>query len=160
MKYLLLALTIISLKTYAQTEEDAVKLTIKTLFNGMRQSDSSMLRSAFAPGVILQTVVKNKEGKTIVRSEVVDSFIVFVAKPHDKMYDERIKFETVKVDGDLATVWTPYKFYLGETLSHCGVNSFQLVKLDGKWRIQYLIDTRRRAGCESGVWKPEFIDQP
>ena len=64
------------------------------------------------------------------------------------MLDERISFETVKVDGDLAIAWTPYKFYLGDQFSHCGVNSFQLVKLEGVWRIQYLIDTRRRQGCE------------
>lgn len=159
MRLLFLLLTLISLKTYAQSDEDAVKTTIKNLFNGMRQSDSSLMRSAFAPGAILQTIVKNKEGKTIVRSEVPDSFIVQVSRPHDQVYDERIKFETIKIDGDLAVAWTPYKFYLGDKMMHCGVNSFQLVRIDGKWKIQYLVDTRRRAGCDSGVWKPEFIDQ-
>jgi len=54
----------------------------------------------------------------------------------------------VKIDGPLAIVWTPYKFYFNGKFSHCGVNSFQLVRFNGVWKIQYLIDTRRRAGCE------------
>jgi hypothetical protein len=28
------------------------------------------------------------------------------------------------------------------------VNSFQLIKLDGKWKISYIIDTRKKEGCE------------
>lgn len=160
MRLLWLLLTLISLKTYAQTDQDAVKATIKNLFNGMRQSDSALMSSAFAPGAILQTIVKTKEGKTEVRSEAAEKFISMVSKPHEEVYDERIKFETVKIDGDLAAVWTPYKFYLGDKMLHCGVNSFQLVKIDGNWKIVYLVDTRRRAGCDRGEWKPEFIDQP
>jgi hypothetical protein len=62
--------------------------------------------------------------------------------------DERITFETIKIDGPLAVAWTPYKFYYEGKFSHCGVNSFQLVRLNGAWKIQYLIDTRRRTGCQ------------
>lgn len=61
--------------------------------------------------------------------------------------DERIQFDVVKVDGPLASVWTPYKFYFKGQFSHCGVNSFQLVRVNGEWKIQYLIDTRRRNDC-------------
>jgi hypothetical protein len=38
----------------------------------------------------------------------------------------------------------PYQFYIGDKFSHCGVNSFQLVKLQGQWKIQYLIDTQEK----------------
>jgi hypothetical protein len=40
-----------------------------------------------------------------------------------------------------------YKFYVGETFSHCGVNSFQLFKDKEGWKIIYLIDTRRKDPC-------------
>jgi len=62
--------------------------------------------------------------------------------------DERIVFETIRIDGPLASVWTPYNFYYEGKFSHCGVNSFQLVKINGEWKIQYLIDTRRKQGCK------------
>lgn len=83
-----------------------------------------------------------------IEGEPLDSFLVAVSKPHAKVYDERITFDVIKIDGEFAMVWSPYKFYLGDKFSHCGVDSFQLVKINGEWKIQYLIDIRRRQGCE------------
>jgi hypothetical protein len=147
MKYLLLILTLFNLKSYAQTPEDAVKLPIQALFDGMRKSDTVLLASAFAPNAIMQTVIKTKDGSTTVRTEELKNFISFVGKPHTEVYDERISFDAIKIDGDLAVAWTPYKFYVSEKFSHCGINSFQLVRLNGVWKIQYIIDTRRKEGC-------------
>ncbi|HVE60615.1 MAG TPA: nuclear transport factor 2 family protein, partial [Chitinophagaceae bacterium] len=143
-----LILTMCTLKSLAQADENAIKAVINNMFNGMRKSDSALIHSAFAPKPILQTIIKNKEGKVMVRSEVVDSFIIAVSRPHKEVFDERITFDMIKIDGDLATVWTPYQFFIDEKFSHCGVNSFQLVRLNGEWKIQYLIDTRRRQDCK------------
>jgi hypothetical protein len=145
---LLIILTISGLKSLAQNDESAVKAVINNLFEGMRKTDTALLRSTFTSQPILQTVARNREGKVSIRSENLDSFVVSIARPRKEVLDERISFETVRIDGDLAAAWTPYKFYIGDHFSHCGVNSFQLVKLDGVWKIQYLIDTRRRQGCD------------
>jgi hypothetical protein len=134
--------------SFAQKDEELVQQTIVRFFDGMRLSDTAMIRSTFASNAIMQTVNKNKVGEVMVLSEVVDSFLYFVTKPHSEIYDERIRFDIVKVDADLAMAWTPYKFYVGEKFSHCGVNSFQLIRLNGAWKIQYIIDTRRRQPCE------------
>lgn len=124
-----------------------MKQTINRLFDGMRRSDSSLIRSAFAPKAVLQTIAKNKEGNTVVHTEEADRFIAAVTQSHPEGYDERITFDVMRIDADLAVAWTPYKFYIGEKFSHCGVNSFQLVKLNGQWKIQYIIDTRRKEAC-------------
>jgi hypothetical protein len=145
---LLVILTFTGLKMQAQTDETAVKQVINNLFTGMKQSDTAMIRAAFSGEPILQTIVRSREGQTMVRTEPLDSFLVSISHPHTEIYDERISFGTIKIDGDLAIVWTPYKFYLGDQFSHCGVNSFQLVRLNNLWKIQYLIDTRRRQGCD------------
>lgn len=145
---LFLLLTIINLKTNAQSGSDEVIEPINALFDGMRQSDTALMRSAFAPAALLQTIVKTKDGLTTVRTEELKKFLSSVAQPHDEVYDEQIRIDLVKVDGDLAMAWTPYRFYVGDKFSHCGVNSFQLVRLNGSWKIQYIIDTRRREGCE------------
>ncbi|MEH3113653.1 nuclear transport factor 2 family protein [Pedobacter terrae] len=134
-------------KGFAQNDEERmVKKTITNLFTGMRDGDSSLTRSAFAPAAIMQTIV-NKEGKVSLRSESLNSFIKFIGTPHQEKYDERIVFTKILIDGPLASVWTDYKFYLGEKFSHCGVNSFQLVKGDQGWQIVYIIDTRRKEDC-------------
>ena len=148
MKTIFLILTLVSTTAFAQVDEAAVKGVVNKLFEGMKKSDTALIRSSFSDQSILQTVIKNKEGKTSVETEPLDSFLVAVSKPHAEVYDERITFDVVKIDGELAMVWAPYKFYIGEKFSHCGVDCFQLVKLNGEWKIQYLVDTRRRQGCE------------
>jgi hypothetical protein len=148
-KFLLfLTFTLLSFAANAQSAEDSVKAAVNKLFDGMKNSDAALLRSAFADSAILQTISRDKEGKTIIQNESVTEFAGFVAKQPAGAADERIVFDLVKIDGPLATVWTPYKFYFNGVFSHCGVNSFQLVKLNGNWKIQYLIDTRRKKGCE------------
>ena len=145
---LLFILTILSTNVFAQSDEEAIKQTINSLFDGMRKTDTSLMRNAFTDAPFLQTVIKNKEGKTVLLTEPLDSFMVAIGKPHKEIYDERIVFDMIKIDGELASVWTPYKFYVDDKFSHCGVDSFQLIKINGKWKIQYLVDTRRRQGCE------------
>lgn len=132
----------------AQTAEDSVKTTINKLFKSMINSDASSIKSLFADSAILQTISRNKDDKIIVLNESVNDFADFVGKQSKGAADERINFEVVKIDGPLAIAWTPYKFYFNGVFSHCGVNSFQLVKINNDWKIQYLIDTRRKKGCE------------
>ena len=131
----------------AQTAQDSVKATINQFFDGMRNVDADAVKAAFADSAILQTVV-NRQGKVSVRNEPLAGFANVINQQQKGDLDERIEFETIKIDGPMATVWTPYKFYYKGQFSHCGVNSFQLVKLNGAWKIQYIIDTRRREGCE------------
>src|SRR6476620_10753360 len=150
MKLIYIVLTFLCSSIVCKAQDDeivAIKQTINNLFEGMRKSDTSLLRSAFCEGAIMQSVNKNQDGVVTIQSEPLDSFIYFIAKPHSLLYDERITFDLIKVDNDLAIAWTPYKFYLGEKFSHCGVDSYQLVKIKGVWKIQYLIDTRRKEKC-------------
>ena len=149
MKYFLILLTAFSLtiKANAQTSEDSVKAVINKMFEGMKNADAELLKSCFGDSVVFQTITKTKEGNTIVRNESVNDFADFVGNQNKDALDERIRFESVKVDGPLAIAWTPYNFYFNGHFSHCGVNSFQVVRFSNGWKIQYIIDTRRKEGC-------------
>jgi hypothetical protein len=113
------------------------------MFLAMQTGDTTLFRSCFAPSVIFQTIV-TKDNQTKVKSEDFETFIKSLTKYPKGSLDERIKFKSVQEDGTLAIVWTPYQFYFQGKYSHQGVNSFQLVKLGDAWKIQYLIDTRRK----------------
>lgn len=130
-----------------QAETEAVKKTINTMFDAMRKGDSTSLRSTFAKGLVFQSVGTKKDGTTALSSESPEGFIKQVGTPHKEVYDERITYGDIKVDGPLASVWTPYKFYLGDKFSHCGVNFFQLMKTTEGWKIIYIVDTRRKDNC-------------
>ena len=148
MKYFLILLTVLVYgNASAQTAEDSVKVVINKMFTGMKNADPELLKACFADSMVLQTISKNKEGKLIIVNENPADFIDFIRKEAVGNADERITFDVVKVDGPLAIAWTPYKFYYKGQFSHCGVNSFQLVRFYGEWKIQYIIDTRRKTGC-------------
>ena len=137
----------ITVTVNAQTAEDSVKTAINKLFDGMKNSDAALVKSAFADSAILQTITHDKNGTVKVKNEMIGTFADFIGKQQEGAADERIVFDVIKIDGPLAIAWTTYNFYFNGIFSHCGVNSFQLVKLNGDWKIQYLIDTRRRKGC-------------
>lgn len=132
----------------AQSTEDSVKAAVNQLFIGMKNADSALLSSSFADSAIVQTIVTAKEGKLEVRNESISEFASLIHKLAKNVADERIQFDMVKIDGPLAIVWAPYKFYYEGKFSHCGVDSFQMIRINGKWKIQYVIDTRRKQGCE------------
>lgn len=147
-KLILCAFILLSLKSFAQqTEQDAIKQTINTMFNAMRKGDSTMLRSTFAKGIAFQGVANKKDGTVSLETENPDDFIKMVGSPHKGVYDERVTFADIKIDGPLASVWAPYKFYLDDKYSHCGVDVFQLMKTKDGWKIIYIVDTRRKDNC-------------
>jgi predicted YcjX-like family ATPase len=132
----------------AQTAVDSVKMTIDNMFRAMKTADSALLRQCFADSAIMQTIAKDRTGAIVVKNESATDFIRLIGTLAKNAADERITYDVVRVDGPLATAWTSYKFYLNGQFSHCGVNSFQLVRIRGAWKIQYIIDTRRKQPCE------------
>lgn len=145
-KYILFLMLCSSFATtsIAQTTEEDVKRTITRLFDAMRNSDSVEILSIFTPDAMMQSVMSDKEGNTSLRKNQVQQFASAIGKMTKGAADEQIEFETIKLDGELAFVWTPYRFILNGKYSHGGVDAFCLVKLKGEWKIQYLIDTRRK----------------
>lgn len=144
MKILSLFLLFFSTLTFAQTsDENLIKATINGLFDGMKTSDSSKISNAFAKNANLQTITKTGEAKT----ENIKNFATSISKAEKGSLEERIIFANILIDGNLASVWTPYEFYYQGKFSHCGVNSFQLIKINNEWKIQYIIDTRRKDNC-------------
>jgi hypothetical protein len=131
----------------SQTAIDSIKATVNQLFAAMKQSDGNLLQNCFSDSAILQTIINGKDGKAIVKNEAVADFVNQISKIVKGDADERITIDLIKIDGDLAIVWTPYQFYYKGKFSHCGVNSFHLVRLANGWKIQYLIDTRRKSRC-------------
>ena len=126
---------------FGQNQE--IEQPVRTLFTAMKNADTELLKSVFSETAVLQTITKDG-----VKSEDINDFITSVSKMQKNDLDERIIIEGIHTDGNLASIFTPYSFYFKGKFSHCGANSFQLVKQNGEWKIQYLIDTRRKDNCK------------
>jgi hypothetical protein len=149
MKLVLLLLFVFSacLPVKSQTPEDSVKAAVNNLFTAMKNSDGIMLRSCFGDSALLQALSRDKAGNLLVKNESLLDFANSISTMPKGALDERITFDMIKIDGPLASVWTPYSFYYNGQFSHCGVNSFQLLRTASGWKIQYIIDTRRATNC-------------
>lgn len=133
--------------TLAQSEEQAVKEVIISLFDGMRAKDAEMVMKSFSSDAMMQTVIADPSGTRVGSNSVEDFGKRIASTPVETELDERILDYQIKIDGNMAAAWTPYEFYVNGNFSHCGVNSFQLVKMSEGWKIVYIIDTRRKEGC-------------
>ena len=130
-------------------EEEVIKSVIASLFDGMREADSSKVKDLFYSKAVLMTSYIDKEGQQQLKQGELSRFISAVGSPRTDLWDERLSDTLIKIDDGIAHVWTPYQFYVNEQFSHCGVNSFQLAKNAlGEWKIIHLIDTRRKERCK------------
>lgn len=131
------------LGSYCFGQDQEIEKPVRTLFTAMKNADAELLKSVFSETAVLQTITKDG-----VKNESINNFIASVSRMQKNDLDERITIEAIHTDGNLASVFTPYSFYFKGKFSHCGANSFQLVKQNGDWKIQYLIDTRRKDNCK------------
>lgn len=130
-------------------DKQAVKKVINDLFDGMREADSSKVKSLFLKDVQMYTSFTNKEGEKVLKKGELAGFLKAIGSPHDEIWDEKIWDTSVMIDGGIAQVWTNYAFYVGTNFSHCGVDAFHLAKdASGSWKIMHLMDTRRKEGCD------------
>lgn len=79
----------------------------------------------------IQGYVEGREGLRLRRNrESVDSLATATAR-----YTERYWDPTILVHRDIAQFWAPYSFDIDGKRSHCGVDSFSLARVEGKWIV-------------------------
>lgn len=130
-------------------ESANVQKVIEDLFNAMRNSRGANVSHLFESTATTSSVGTSLLGQTQIQNGNVKGFIDAIGKARRDQWDEKIWSYDIRVDGPLANAWTPYSFYVNGQLSHCGVNNFELVKKSGSWKINRIIDTRRKEGCIS-----------
>lgn len=146
----------ITIATHAQEAE--IKSRVTSLFDAMYKRDTAALRQCFIPAAQLISYSYDAKGNPRVKAETVTDFNRGISLIGDAAFEERLMGWQLFVDDGIASVWTPYEFYFEDKFSHCGVNSFQLVLVQGNWKISSLIDTRRRSDCPSEEKEIQVID--
>jgi cytosine/adenosine deaminase-related metal-dependent hydrolase len=106
------------------------------LFEAMRAKNADAIRALFIPEGQLVAIDKprNGEGISKTRTFTADAFAKMIAASKGE-FIEKMPEKEVKINGDFALVVGRYTFYVGDKFSHCGVNSFQLVKTETGWKI-------------------------
>jgi len=77
-----------------------------------------------------------------------NSYWVDPAQDDGRTYRERYWSPTVLIRGGIAVVWAPYEYWIDGKTSHCGVDVFDFVKIDGAWRVANSMWTVEPGACE------------
>lgn len=89
------------------------------------------------------------QGALVMRERSFEDFISGM-KPGEGRYRERWLGEPgVLIRGSIAAVWGEYDFWIDGAFSHCGVDSVNLAKVDGEWKIAHFMWTVETDGCAS-----------
>ena len=71
----------------------------------------------------------------------LSSWRPYTSRTGPSTFTERGFDATARVQDRVAQVWVPYDLYIGDKWSHCGVDTFTMMKVDGRWRVASLIYT-------------------
>ncbi len=137
-----------------QVDEAAILASIETFFDGMRLSDSSMIRPLLAQNAKLFGVGPNREGVVAARWSEFDGFLSAVGTPKVAVWNEQVGNVVIHKEGDLATAWMDFVFYRGGELSHCGVNVIHFARESSGWKMFSLGDTRKTECDEMATMYP------
>ncbi|PKD16834.1 3-methyl-2-oxobutanoate hydroxymethyltransferase [Salegentibacter salinarum] len=131
------------------TEKENLQSLIENFFEAFHVQDSTRLKSFAHPDIKMQSVAIDAEGNTELSTSEYSHFLKSISSiPTSTKFEEKLHDFDININGMIANVSTPYSFYVNDDLSHCGVNTFQLMKLKGEWKIIYLVDTRSKSGCK------------
>jgi hypothetical protein len=114
--------------------EAAVTAAVDAFFTALRSEDRTALAREMDPrGMIYVHDRMNPAAPRIMVIPVADHLARW--SKGTAIVDEVMRYDTVRVDGDMAQVWGPYRFIINGTTSHCGINSMSLVKGEGGWKV-------------------------
>ncbi|NND73177.1 MAG: hypothetical protein HKN43_16510 [Rhodothermales bacterium] len=130
----------------AQTAEEDVYSIVSTFFDALLTADSTLMAGILLPGGQAHAIMPT-DSTTRVRTSTHQQTLEQMASWTEPIV-ERMWDPTILVNGPLAVVWGPYDLYVGQEFSHCGVDTFTLIRSDDGWKISSIDYTIERGTCE------------
>jgi len=113
---LILIASFVLTNSYAQ-DTTSIKKVIQNMFIAMKNSDTVLLRSCFATNAVIQTIQSTATGADV-KEAPLQSFLNSIGKSAAGTIDERIVFDKILINKELASVWTPYQLYIKDKYMH------------------------------------------
>jgi hypothetical protein len=110
----------------------------------MAAKDPDAIRQLTLPGTMLTGIRPGAGGATTVNRVTIEDFAKGLRPGlHEQMWSPRVSLR-----GDLmATISGPYEFQLDGKTVHCGIDVFDLARVEGQWRIAALTWTAEVDSC-------------
>ena len=154
-KLLILAVALgYSIISFSQSDDRALILeTMQKFFDSIEFRDRQLLESILVPNSLNISARELDDGEAQFNVMSYDEVVTALTRP-GRNAKERSWDETVLIQGNIAVVWTPYDFHVDGVFSHCGIDSFQLIKQDGQWLISNSSWTLETENCPASPLGP------
>jgi hypothetical protein len=133
----------------AVSEDQSPTATVQRLFDAMAHHDADAARALFTPAAALFSF--RPDGT--VSATPFDKWVERMGASKDAWL-ERIWNTKELEHGAVAVVWAEYDFHLNGKFSHCGIDSFSLLKTAAGWKIASLSYTRETSTCSPSPLGP------
>ena len=141
-------------RAQSDADEAAILHTVDAFFAALANRDRESLEALTIPGSLNISVSVEADGSVRFSNRNHDELIAALSSPSANKPLERYWDATVLVRGDIAVFWAPYDFHVGSQFSHCGIDSFQLIRRQGKWLLSNLSWTSEREACPESPLGP------
>lgn len=132
----------------AQSPEAEVLATVQAMLRVLETKDATPV-AAHVDSTTRFTLLRPGPNGTRVLVISGSRFLQAVTNPSQPPAKELIRNPEIRIDGDLATVWTEYQVLVNGAVSHCGYDAFHLARIGGIWKVVNVSDSFRNTGCGS-----------
>lgn len=138
-KFLTTAVSLLtmSLTMIAQDDKQSAIDVVNRLFAGMKAKSAEQIKSVFSAEGQLVAIDKPQDGKGLSKTRLFtgEAFAKMISEAKGADFIETMPSPEARVSGDMAIVTGRYTFHVGDKFSHCGTNTFNLVRNETGWKI-------------------------
>jgi hypothetical protein len=127
-------------------EEAEVLATVNALHAAVSARDQAAGLAQLRPDGTATVLMEKPDGTRTIRSVKLATYAD--ATPGPERYEERMINPAVEIDGGMALVWGRYTFAIDGAVRHCGYQHLDLVRDEGRWKVQNITWSVRTTGCE------------
>jgi hypothetical protein len=127
-------------------ERAAVMAAVDRVIAAINSNDSKALREIAIPEGMNISLRYQPDGSATLRTK---SNAQDAAETTTEMrkFTEKYWDPTVLIHNGIAIFWAPYSFDIDGKRSHCGVDQFDFIKIDGQWKLASSMWTVEPNGC-------------
>ena len=127
-------------------EHAAVMAAVERVFAAINSNDAEALRQIAIPEGMNISLRYQPDGSSTLRakSNAQDAADTSTEK---RKFTEKYWNPTVLIHNGVAMFWAPYSFDIDGKRSHCGVDQFDFIKVNGEWKLASSMWTVEPNGC-------------
>ena len=143
---LLIASMMMAEPVAAPDERAEVMAAVERVFAAINSNDVDALRQIAIPEGMNISLRYQPDGSSNIRVKS-NSQDAADTSTETRKFTEKYWNPTVLIHNGVAMFWAPYSFDIDGKRSHCGVDQFDFIKVNGEWKLASSMWTVEPNGC-------------